>query len=119
MGCLKLTYQHEQGLEDTPYFLRECQSKKAASVKKRHDYYPFGMQTGDSWVADNTESNNYLFNAGSEQNSTTGNYQTFFRDYDPALGRMTGIDIMASKYSSVSPYNYAFNDPSVFILFKK
>ena len=75
------------------------------------DYYPFGLQTGDSWVADNTTPNTYLFNAGSEKNSTTGNYQTFFRDYDPALGRMTGIDLMAGKYSSVSPYNYAFNDP--------
>jgi len=53
----------------------------------------------------------YLYNAGSELNESTNNYQTFFRDYDPALGRMVGVDIMANKYSSVSPYNYAFNDP--------
>ena len=30
---------------------------------------------------------------------------------NPALGRMTGVDAMAGKYSSVTPYNYAFNDP--------
>jgi hypothetical protein len=35
----------------------------------------------------------------------------FFRGYDPALGRMLQVDPVASKYSSVSPYNYAFNDP--------
>jgi len=65
--------------------------------------------------------NKYLYNAGSELNTTTNNYQTFFRDgvypsvaqrrRDPALGRMTGVDVVAGKYSSVTPYNYAFNDP--------
>ena len=35
----------------------------------------------------------------------------FYREYDPALGRMTSVDPVAGKYSSLSPYNYAFNDP--------
>jgi RHS repeat-associated protein len=38
-------------------------------------------------------------------------YEMFFRGYDPALGRMLQIDPVASKYASVSPYNYSFNDP--------
>ncbi|MFN3841620.1 MAG: hypothetical protein ACK4RF_13015, partial [Cyclobacteriaceae bacterium] len=29
----------------------------------------------------------------------------------PALGRMNAVDPMASKYASLTPYNYAFNDP--------
>jgi len=78
------------------------------------DYYPFGLQTADSWVASETTPNNYLYNAASELNETTNNYQTFFRDYDPALVRMVGVDIMAHKYSSITPYNYAFNDPIAF-----
>jgi RHS repeat-associated protein len=120
MGCKKLTYGR-QGKEGSTVFINRGLGKKGASLKKRHDYYPFGMstrpqrsiggQTTSVWAADSTGINNYLFNGGSELNTTTNNYQTAFRDYDPALGRMTGIDIMANKYSSVSPYNYAFNDP--------
>jgi len=111
MGCLKLRYSQGEALKENLIFLREGLVKKEAPLKKRDNYYPFGLQTADSWVADQTEVNNYLYNAGSELNESTNNYQTFFRDYDPALGRMTGVDIMANKYSSVSPYNYAFNDP--------
>lgn len=47
----------------------------------------------------------------SELNDVTGNYQMFFREYDPVLGRMSGVDIMADKYASHTPYNYGFNDP--------
>jgi hypothetical protein len=38
----------------------------------------------------------------------------FFREYDPALGRMNAVDPMVSKYASLTPYNYAFNDPVYF-----
>ena len=52
-----------------------------------------------------------FYNAGSELNKTTSNYEMFFREYDPALGRMMSVDPVAGKYSSLTPYNYAFNDP--------
>ncbi len=58
--------------------------------------------------------NNFLYNAGSELNEKTKNYEMFYRDYDAALGRMTAIDPMAIKYSSLTPYNYSFNDPIAF-----
>ena len=58
-----------------------------------------------------TGGNNFLYNAGSELNKTTSNYEMFFREYDPALGRMMSVDPVAGKYSSLTPYNYAFNDP--------
>ncbi|MBX2965989.1 MAG: hypothetical protein KF845_07575 [Cyclobacteriaceae bacterium] len=51
-----------------------------------------------------------MYNAGSELNST-GWYEMFYRGYDPALGRMLQVDPMAMKYSSLTPYNYSFNDP--------
>ncbi|UII31989.1 hypothetical protein LVD17_27250 [Fulvivirga ulvae] len=40
-----------------------------------------------------------------------GNYETFYRQYDAAIGRFTAVDIMVNKYPSVTPYNYCFNDP--------
>jgi hypothetical protein len=33
------------------------------------------------------------------------------REYDPVLGRFNGVDIMATKYANLSPYNYGFNNP--------
>lgn len=53
----------------------------------------------------------YLYNAGAELNDLTGYYETFYRNYDATIGRFTGVDIMAAKYSSMTPYQYAFNDP--------
>ena len=75
-----------------------------------NEYYPFGLQTANSYTRENTK-NNFLYNAGTELNSTSGMYDLFFRNYDPALGRMHGVDPMAGKYSGLSPYNYSFNDP--------
>jgi len=40
-----------------------------------------GGQTADSWTITGNTQNKYLYNAGSELNNTTGNYQTYFRDY--------------------------------------
>jgi RHS repeat-associated protein len=84
------------------------------NILQYNEYYPFGLQTANSWTRENAAENNYLYNAGSELNKTTSSYEMFFRDYDPVLGRMNGIDPMASKYSSITPYNYAFNDPVTF-----
>ncbi|MFZ6008856.1 MAG: RHS repeat-associated core domain-containing protein, partial [Bacteroidota bacterium] len=78
-----------------------------------NEYYPFGMQASASWTRENNTGNNYLYNAGAELNTTTGNYEMFFRGYDPALGRMFEVDPMASKYASITPYNYSLNSPAL------
>lgn len=92
------------------YFDDVVMTHTKSNVIQYNEYYPFGLQTANSWTRDNS-TNNFLYNAGSELNKTTSNYEMFFRDYDPALGRMNQTDPMASKYSSLTPYNYAFNDP--------
>ena len=79
-------------------------------VLQYNEYYPFGLQTSQSWTRENT-TNNYLYNGGTEQNPTTGFYDLAFRNYDPVLGRMAQVDPMADKYGSLSPFNYSFNDP--------
>lgn len=48
---------------------------------------------------------------GSEFNDKTGSYEMFYRNYDPSIGRMNGVDVMADSYSGLSPYQYANNDP--------
>jgi RHS repeat-associated protein len=37
------------------------------------------------------------------------------RFYDPATGRWFSMDAMAEKYSDLSPYNYALNNPVIYV----
>jgi hypothetical protein len=41
-------------------------------------------------------------------------YQTFFRNYDQALGRFVAIDPMAEAAESLTGYNYSGNNPIMF-----
>ena len=77
-------------------------------------YNPFGMQTANSWTRENTTGNNFLANGGTELNTTSNLYDLEYRNYDPVLGRMNQVDPMASKYASLTPYNFSFNDPVTF-----
>ena len=61
--------------------------------------------------------NRYLF-AGKELQDELGLdwYDFGNRMYDPTLGRfITSVDRFASKYVSLSPYNYAANNPILLI----
>ncbi len=86
-----------------------------------NNYYPFGLQHAtnclpvrnvvEAGTRSTTLKNNRLYNAGAELNEQTKNYETFYRDYDAAIGRFTAIEPMAAKYSSLTPYNFGFNNP--------
>jgi RHS repeat-associated protein len=91
----------------------------STEAKWRREYYPFvpiasGMQTANSWTRDTATKNNFLGNGGTELNTTSQLYDLEYRNYDPALGRMNGVDPLANKYSSLTPYNYSFNNPVMF-----
>jgi RHS repeat-associated protein len=85
------------------------------NVIQYNEYYPFGLKTSNSWTRTNTK-NNFLYNAGSELNITTGWYDLPYRNYDPALGRFIQVDPLA--VSEMATYQYVgnnpvrFNDPS-------
>ena len=82
-------------------------------VLQYNEYYPFGLQTANSWTREGT-TNDFLYNAGTELNATSGYYETPFRSYDAALGRFMQVDALAPSYGSQTPYNYANNDPVYF-----
>jgi RHS repeat-associated protein len=96
------------------YFDDVVMTRTRSNLIQYNEYYPFGLQTANSWTRENTTVNNFLANGGTELNQATQVYDLDFRNYDPALGRMNQIDPMASKYSSLTPYNYSFNDPVTF-----
>lgn len=108
------------------YYIRDHQgnvrvsfeeSAGVARIVQENHYYPFGLGMKGAIIrtAMPTSPNKNLYNSGSELQDDFGDdpylYSTFFREYDPVLGRMNAIDPMASTYHWISPYNYAFNDP--------
>ncbi len=84
------------------------------NVIQYNEYYPYGLQTANSWTRENSTGNNFLYNGGVELNATSGWYDTFFRGYDPALGRFMQADPLAAASMSWSPYHYAKSDPVTF-----
>jgi RHS repeat-associated protein len=69
------------------------------------------LQTANSWTRQGAVLNNFLGNGGTELNATTSLYDLDWRNYDPALGRLNQVDLMADKYGSLSPYHYSYNNP--------
>jgi len=95
------------------YFDDVTMTYTPTNVLQVNEYYPYGLQTASSWTREGN-SNNFLYNGGTEQNTTTGLYDLAYRNFDPALGRFHQVDPLADDYSSLSPYNYANNNPVYF-----
>jgi RHS repeat-associated protein len=93
------------------YFDDVTMSYTQGNIIQGNEYYAHGFQTANSWTRDNAVANNFLANGGTELNTTTGLMDLEYRNFDPVLGRMNQVDPMADKYSSHTPYNYAFNTP--------
>jgi RHS repeat-associated protein len=92
------------------YFDDVTMTYTPSNIIQSNEYYPFGMQTAQSWTR-GSNSNNFLYDAGSELNSTSGFYDLPFRNYDAALGRFFQVDAMATTSHTLTPYHYAGNNP--------
>lgn len=77
-----------------------------------NDFYPYGMQMTDRYGSEGE----YCYGFGSQEKDDEvkgkGNsYTTYYRHYDPRIGRWKSLDPEMEKYASHSPYNYNFNSP--------
>ena len=94
-------------------------AKNSAGVLEtldKNDYYPFGMNhlDGNSGSFFGQSSyKNYKYNGKELQE--TGMYDYGARFYMPDIGRWEVVDPLAEKYRRWSPYNYAVNNPILFI----
>ncbi|MFV0482847.1 MAG: RHS repeat-associated core domain-containing protein [Bacteroidales bacterium] len=81
-------------------------------VVQHIEYVPFGEVFLEE--RNNTWNTPYLFN-GKEYDSETGLYYYGARYYNPRISLWYGVDPLAEKYPSMSPYNYCVNNPIMFI----
>jgi len=83
-------------------------------LSQEQSFYPFGLQmAGISDKALLKQTNPYKFNGGSELEEDGGlnYYNTFYRKYDPQIGRFTGVDMLSEKSYGTTPYHFGLNNP--------
>jgi RHS repeat-associated protein len=87
-----------------------------ATVVSASDYYPFGLEmAGRTFSALNYA---YGFNGKrKDDNGEFGNthYDYGFRIYNPEIGKFLSVDPLTSSYPWYTPYQFAGNDPILFI----
>ena len=84
-------------------------------VLERNDYYPFGARHIRSDYPQ-LAANRFKYTGKEVQVTGELNYLDHgARMYDSGLGRWFGMDPMAEKYGSWSPFNYTLNSPIRFI----
>jgi len=89
---------------------------QSGTIEQASDYYPYGL----AFNYNNLDKNRYLYNGKELQNQTLattffGVYDYGVRHYDPVIGRWNSVDPMGEKYYNISSYNYAANNPLLFI----
>ncbi len=95
------------------YFDDMAVTHTSGPIIRTDDYYPFGM-TFNTSVLDGALTNKYLYN-GKEKQELTDWYDYGARMYMPELGRWGVVDLKGEKYPSASPYNYAGNNPILYV----
>ncbi|MFL1011736.1 RHS repeat-associated core domain-containing protein, partial [Flavisericum labens] len=84
-------------------------------ILEENNYYPFGLR--HKGYNNNPVTNHPFKYSGKELNEELELdwYDFGARNYDVALGRWMNPDPLAEKYYGASPYNYALNNPTLFI----
>jgi RHS repeat-associated protein len=87
-----------------------------SNVLQETHYYPFGMRMSQLSSSANS-TNDYLFSGKQlERNFDLGWYDYGKRgNYNSALNIWHSVDPRAEKYLALSPYNYAANNPILYI----
>ena len=90
--------------------------KWAVLKKKRINLYPFGLKHKgyNNTISSNGNSTAQKFGFGGKELSEELGLNTMdfgARNYDAALGRWMNPDAMSDSFRSISPYNYAANNP--------
>jgi len=111
-------YLSNSGEENIPVYFDDLKITHVPTPVIQEDSYdPFGVTLTEQHVERfGKEHNNYLFNGKELQDDFALNWYDYgARMYDAALGRWHVTDLMAERYPSLTPYNYAMNNPVTLI----
>ena len=86
----------------------------SAEVLEENNYYPFGLKHGGYNELAGNPAYQYKYN-GKELQTETGMYDYGARFYMPDIGRWGVVDPLTEKMRRFSPYNYAWDNPIMFI----
>jgi RHS repeat-associated protein len=97
------------------YFFWEGLGELRASPKNCDNYYPFGLAF-NSYQRENSVAQDYKYNGKEEQTELGLGWLDYgARMYMPELGRWGAIDPLTEVSRRWTPYNYAWNNPLLFI----
>ncbi|UKB84850.1 hypothetical protein LF887_04230 [Chryseobacterium sp. MEBOG06] len=107
-------YQYRDHLGNTRVTFAK-NSAGAPEIIDTNNYYPFGLNhiSGSFGISNFGSFYSYKYNGKELQE--TGMYDYGARMMMPDLGRWGAMDAMSEKYSSLSPYSYAINNPVMVI----
>ncbi len=86
----------------------------SVAVLEENNYYPFGMKHSGYNGSVGNPSYQYKYN-GKELQTESGMYDYGARFYMPDVGRWGVVDPAAELGRRFSPYNYAFDNPIMFV----
>jgi RHS repeat-associated protein len=109
-------YLSNQSPQDV-YFDNLIITHTTGPLLQEQSYYPFGLQmAGISDKALNKLDSKNKFNGGVELEDDYGVnlYSTFYRQYDPQIGRFGGVDVLSEKTAGMSVYQFGGNNPAIY-----
>lgn len=109
-GYVFMYIANENATQVDAYFDDVAMTYTPTNIVQYNEYYPFGLQASTSWTRE-SNTNNFLYNEGSELNAEAGWYETMFRGYDASLGRFMQVDPLAHLTHAMSSYQYADGSP--------
>ncbi len=109
------TYEYQYFLKDHLGNTRITLSQNGTLLQE-DAYYPFGMNIAGLSSANTSPENKYKYNSKELQDEFGVDWYDYgWRQYDPALGRFMTQDRFAEKYYDISQYQYAANNPILYI----
>ncbi len=113
-------YLSNQSPQDV-YFDDLTVTQTTGPLVQEQSYYPFGLQMAgisDRAMLKLNSKNKFDGGVELEEDYGVNLYSTFYRNYDPQIGRFGGVDILSERSIGMSVYGFGnnnpinFNDPS-------